>query len=35
MPSYVALAEALRCPLITRDERLARATGHHAVIEVL
>lgn len=23
--AYVALAEALRCPLLTRDERLARA----------
>jgi predicted nucleic acid-binding protein len=33
--SYVALAEVLHCPLITRDERLARATGHRAAIEVL
>lgn len=24
---YVALAEALRCPLLTLDQRLARATG--------
>jgi predicted nucleic acid-binding protein len=33
--SFVALAEVIRCPLITRDERPARATGHNAVIEVL
>jgi predicted nucleic acid-binding protein len=32
---YVALAETLRAPLLTFDERLARATGHDAVIEVL
>jgi predicted nucleic acid-binding protein len=25
--AYVALAEALDCPLVTADERLARATG--------
>jgi predicted nucleic acid-binding protein len=24
---YVALAKALRCPLLTLDQRLARATG--------
>lgn len=30
--SYVALAEALRCPLVTTDERLARAHGHDAEI---
>jgi predicted nucleic acid-binding protein len=32
---YVALAETLRAPLLTFDERLARAPGHDAVIEVL
>jgi predicted nucleic acid-binding protein len=30
--SYVALAEALSCPLVTTDERLARAHGHDAEI---
>jgi len=33
--AYVALAEALDVPLITRDHRLAAATGHHAHIELL
>jgi predicted nucleic acid-binding protein len=32
---YVALAEALDAPLVTRDRRLAAATGHQALIEVL
>ena len=32
--SYVALAEALDCPLLTRDARLARPAGHAAKIEV-
>ncbi|MCU4185580.1 type II toxin-antitoxin system VapC family toxin [Acidiferrimicrobium sp. IK] len=32
--SYVALAEALECPLVTRDARLARSRGHDARIEV-
>lgn len=32
--AYVALAEALDCPLVTRDGRLARSTGHGAHIEV-
>lgn len=32
---YVALAEALDVPLVTRDRRLARASGHDAEIEVL
>lgn len=32
--AYVALAEALDCPLLTRDHRLARSHGHDAVIEV-
>lgn len=31
---YVALAEALHCPLVTRDGRLARSTGHSAQIEI-
>ncbi len=31
--AYVALAEALDCPLVTRDERLARSAGHSALIE--
>lgn len=30
--SYVALAEALDAPLVTTDERLARAGGHRATI---
>ncbi len=32
--AYVTLAEALECPLVTRDSRLARSTGHAALIEV-
>jgi predicted nucleic acid-binding protein len=32
--AYVALAEALKAPLITRDRRLARAPGHAASVEV-
>ncbi len=32
---YVALAEALDAPLITRDKRLASASGHHAQIELV
>lgn len=32
--AYVALAEALNAPLVTRDRRLASAPGHAAVIEV-
>lgn len=32
--AYVVLAEALECPLLTRDARLARSTGHSARIEV-
>jgi predicted nucleic acid-binding protein len=31
---YVALAEALDCPLVTRDARLARSSGHDAQIEI-
>lgn len=32
--SYVALAEALECPLITGDAHLARSHGHDAAIEL-
>jgi predicted nucleic acid-binding protein len=31
---YVALAEALDAPLLTRDQRLARAAGHRARIQL-
>ncbi len=31
---FVALAEALDCPLVTCDSRLARSTGHAADIEL-
>ena len=31
---YVALAELLEAPLVTCDGRLARASGHAAVVEV-
>ena len=33
--AYVALAEALRAPLLTCDRRLAAAPGHNAVIELI
>jgi predicted nucleic acid-binding protein len=33
--AYVALAEALPAPLVTRDARLGKSTGHRARIEVL
>ena len=33
--AYVALAEALDAPLLTRDARLAAAPGHRARIEVV
>jgi predicted nucleic acid-binding protein len=33
--AYVALAEMLGAPLITRDGRLAGAAGHHARIELV
>ena len=32
--AYIALAEALECPLLTRDARLARSTGHTARVVV-
>ena len=32
---YVALAEALDAPLLTRDARLAAAGGHHATVELV
>jgi predicted nucleic acid-binding protein len=33
--AYLALAEAIPAPLITCDSRLARASGHDAVVEVV
>jgi predicted nucleic acid-binding protein len=33
--AYVALAEALDAPLVTRDEKLINAAGHRARIELL
>ena len=33
--AYVALAESLRAVLLTRDERLASAPGHSAIIELV
>jgi predicted nucleic acid-binding protein len=33
--AYVALAEVLDAPLLTRDRRLAAATGHRAQIDLL
>lgn len=33
--AYVALAEAMDCPLMTREGRLARSSGHAALIRVL
>jgi predicted nucleic acid-binding protein len=32
--AYVVLAEALDCPLLTRDLRLAKSSGHDVRIEV-
>ena len=32
---YVALAEALDAPLLTRDEKLAKTPGHKAAIELV
>jgi predicted nucleic acid-binding protein len=32
---YVALAEALNAPLLTRDRRIAAAAGHHARVELV
>lgn len=32
--AYVALAEELKAPLLTRDRRLAAAPGHAAAVEV-
>ena len=33
--TYVALAEMLGAPLLTRDQRLAASTGHHAMVELV
>jgi predicted nucleic acid-binding protein len=32
---YVALAEGLRAPLLTLDAKLAKTTGHVAIVEIL
>lgn len=32
--TFIALAEILDAPLVTCDSRLARAGGHHALVEV-
>lgn len=32
---YIALAEALDAPLVTRDKRVATAPGHRAAIELM
>ena len=32
---YIALAEALDAPLLTRDRRLAGAAGHRARVELV
>jgi predicted nucleic acid-binding protein len=32
---YLALAEALGAPLVTRDAKLAAAAGHRAPIELM
>jgi predicted nucleic acid-binding protein len=32
--AYVALAEALDCPILTRDRRLSRSSGHSVEIRV-
>ena len=33
--AYIALAETLDAPLVTRDRRLSQSPGHHARVEVL
>ncbi len=33
--AYIALAEALQAPLITRDQRLAGSVGHQAQIKLI
>jgi predicted nucleic acid-binding protein len=33
--AYIALAEALNALLLTRDQRLAAAPGHHARVELV
>ncbi len=32
---YIALAEVLDAPLVTRDERLASAPGHNAIVRII
>ncbi len=34
-PAYIALAEALDAPLLTRDQRLAAAPGHQVRVELV
>ncbi|MFV1996258.1 MAG: PIN domain-containing protein, partial [Verrucomicrobiales bacterium] len=33
--AYLALAEALDAPLLTRDAKLSKAPGHRAIVEVV
>lgn len=33
--AYIALAEALAAPVVTRDRKLAASRGHHATVELL
>ena len=33
--AYIALAETLNLPLVTRDARLARSSGHNATVDLL
>lgn len=33
--AYIALAEALDAPLVTRDAALSRVSGHHARVELI
>ncbi|MGQ0538066.1 MAG: type II toxin-antitoxin system VapC family toxin, partial [Gemmatimonadaceae bacterium] len=33
--AYIALAEALGAPLVTRDTALANATGHRARVDIV
>ena len=34
-PAYVALAEAIDCPLVTADARLSRAAGLRCAVTVV
>jgi predicted nucleic acid-binding protein len=35
LTAYVALAEALDAPLLTRDRRLAASAGHHTQVDLV